>query len=286
MEQLKEFRDRMIRELSKIYPENECYNMVNMLFSSVAGIERNDISLNPDRLVEEAIRNALLGKLDELMDYKPIQYVIGKTFFYDFELEVNPSVLIPRPETEELVKWAADDFKTFPEMKVLDIGTGSGCIILALGRLLDRPALTGIDISGEAMTTASRNALENGIRVDFRMIDILNEGEWDRLGNYDIIISNPPYITESEKSRMRQNVLGFEPPVALFVPDNDPLLFYRAIAGFARLKLSGNGKVYVEINENFGEETVGILKNEGFTDVTLKKDIQGKNRMVRCGFNH
>jgi release factor glutamine methyltransferase len=276
----------MIRELSVIYPEKECYHMVNMLFSSVAGIERNDISLYPDRLVEEETRDELLDKLHELMDHKPIQYVTGRAFFYDFELEVNSSVLIPRPETEELVKWAADDFKDHPAIKVLDIGTGSGCIILALGRLLIQPELTGIDSSGDSLQTASRNALKNGVLVDFRKIDILNEGEWQGLGNYDIIISNPPYIRESEKKQMRPNVLEYEPAAALFVPDNDPLLFYRAIAGFSKGKLSVNGKLYLEINENFGEETVSLLKGEGFTDVSLKKDMQGKNRMVRCGFNH
>jgi release factor glutamine methyltransferase len=282
MDQLKELRDRMIRELSTIYPEKECINLVNWLFFSVAGIEKKDFSLDPGRILEARIKAELIEKLDELMVHKPIQYVTGKAYFHDLELEVDQSVLIPRPETEELVKWIYDDNKNREGIRILDIGTGSGCIILALGRLLSKPQLTAIDISQQALSIASGNAEKNGIRVDFRKMDILNETEWNEL-DYDLIVSNPPYVRELEKGRMQANVLDYEPAGALFVPDSDPLLFYRAIARFSRLKLSQKGKLYIEINENLGEETILLLKNEGFTEITLNKDLQDKDRMVRCG---
>ncbi len=272
----------MIRELQKIYPEKESSNIVNILFYSIAGIEKKDITLDPGRLIDERTKAWLLQKLGELMSHKPVQYVTGKADFYGLELEVNASVLIPRPETEELVRWAADDHMAIPRLKVLDIGTGSGCIILALGNLLNNPDLTAVDISRSAIETASRNAAKYNTGVKFMVIDILNEKEWDKLGDYDLIISNPPYVREIEKLQMRPNVLDYEPHEALFVPDNDPLIFYRAIAGLAKLKLVPKGKLYLEINENFGGEVVNLLKNEGFAEIVLKKDMQGKDRMIRA----
>jgi release factor glutamine methyltransferase len=282
MDQLKALRDNMIRELMNIYPEKECINMISMLFYSVAGIEKKDFLPDPERLVKENIKAELSAKFSELLNNKPIQYVTGTAYFYDLELEVDPSVLIPRPETEELVKWVADDHKEEQELKVLDIGTGSGCIILALSRLLKNPQITATDISEKALSIATRNGLKYGIRVDFRKMDILDENIWNEYEKYDIIVSNPPYVREMEKKEMQANVLEYEPPGALFVPDDDPLLFYRAIARFSGLKLSPQGKLYLEINENLGDETVMLLKNEGFIEIILKKDMRGKDRMIRC----
>jgi release factor glutamine methyltransferase len=282
MDQLKELRDKMIRELEKLYPEKECINLVNMLFFSVAGIGKKDFSLDPGRLIGDKIRSELLAKFSELMNHKPIQYITGTAYFYDLELEVDPSVLIPRPETEELVKWVADDHRDDQHLRVLDIGTGSGCIILALGRLLKNAQYTATDISEKALSIASRNALKIGVVVDFKKLNILDETSWNEIGKFDIIVSNPPYVREMEKKLIQANVLDYEPPEALFVPDKDPLLFYRAIARFSRWKLSENGRLYLEINENLGEETVLLLKNEGFTEITLLKDMHGKDRMIRC----
>ncbi|NTV83827.1 MAG: peptide chain release factor N(5)-glutamine methyltransferase, partial [Bacteroidales bacterium] len=215
MAKLKELRDKMIHQLKSIFPENESINMVHILFFSVAGIEKKDFSLDPERQIGDKLTKELWEKLNELLDHKPVQYVTGRSAFYDMELEVNPSVLIPRPETEELVKWIADDHKAEQGLKVLDIGTGSGCIILALGRLLNKPELTAIDISREALVTASVNAEKYGIRVDFRQLDILDEKAWDQMGTFDLIVSNPPYVRESEKSLMQPNVLNYEPGQAL-----------------------------------------------------------------------
>ena len=273
----------MVMELRQIYPERECYNLVHSLIFAVAGIEKNEIVLDPSRVIEHDIENLLYRNLRELAMHKPLQYITGLAHFYGLELAVNPYVLIPRPETEELVKWVADDHKDKAGLKVLDIGTGSGCIILALGRLLKQPRLTAIDISEEAIDIASENAGKYNITVDLKKIDILDERATKELGTYDIIASNPPYVMESEKNRMQANVLDFEPPLALFVPDKDPLLFYRAIARFSSQHLSGKGNLYLEINENQGKEIVNLLKKEGFSKISLQKDMQGKDRMIRCG---
>jgi release factor glutamine methyltransferase len=282
MYRVKELRDNIIRELSKIYPEEESMNMANWLLHSVAGIEKKDIILDPDSLVNDTIEAELFEKLGELMAHKPIQYVTGTAYFHDLELEVNPSVLIPRPETEELVKWAAEDHKDGARLKVLDIGTGSGCIIIALGKFLKDPDLSAIDISEDALRMASRNAGKYGIKIDFKRADILDESSWQELQTFDIIISNPPYVRESEKSGMKANVLYYEPAAALFVTDDDPLIFYRAIAKFSRQHLSKNGMLYLEINENLGKEVRLLLKDEGFSEIILRKDMQGKDRIVRC----
>jgi release factor glutamine methyltransferase len=282
MMQLKELRNKMVQELVAIYPEKECYNLVNSLIFSVTGTEKNEIALDPGRIIEEDIERLLYKGLHELIGHKPLQYITGMAYFYGLELAVDSSVLIPRPETEELVKWVADDHKEKAGLKVLDIGTGSGCIILALGKVLKQAVLTAVDISENAIKTASANADKYGTRVDFKKINILDASEWNKLGIFDLIVSNPPYVRETEKSLMQANVLDYEPTRALFVPDDEPLLFYRAIAGFSSKHLSGDGKLYLEINENFGKENVFLLKNAGYTEIFLKKDIQGKDRMIRC----
>lgn len=279
---IKELRDKMLNELNYIYPELESLNLVNWLFLSVAGIEKKEINLDPGRLVDGKTREELLEKLSELKAHKPIQYVTEMAYFYDLELEVNPSVLIPRPETEELVKWVSEENNERPGLRVLDIGTGSGCLILALGKLLKDPELTAIDISGDALHMAKKNAAKYRTMVSFNKTDILEEEKWNELGNFDLIVSNPPYVRESEKIGMRANVLDYEPSIALFVPDNDPLLFYRAIARFSKKHLSEKGRLYLEINESLGNEMIRLLKDEGFSEIILKKDMQGKDRMVRC----
>jgi release factor glutamine methyltransferase len=282
MYRFKELKDNMLRELNKIYPVQESLNLVNWLLLSVAGIEKKDFILDPGRLVDEKIKAELLEKLEELLAYKPIQYITGIAYFHDLELEVNPTVLIPRPETEELVQWVADEYKEKTGLKVLDIGTGSGCIILALGNLLKEPDLKAVDISESALKTALANAGKYRMNVAFKKIDILKEKEWDGLGDYDLIVSNPPYVRESESAGMKANVLDYEPSLALFVPDNDPLIFYRAIARFSGVRLLENGRLYLEINESLGKEVKVLLEDEGFSDILIRKDMSGKDRMVRC----
>jgi release factor glutamine methyltransferase len=279
---LKELRDNMIRELTSRYPEKESENIVLFLLSAVAAIEKKDILLHPDKMVSEVMEAEFRIKLDELLDYKPVQYVTGKAYFYGIELDVNPSVLIPRPETEELVKWVIDDYQGIKGISILDIGTGSGCIPVALGSLLINVNRAAIDISSAAIAVAARNAERYNVPVDFLTIDILDENQWERLGKFDVVISNPPYVRESEKRTMRPNVLNHEPGQALFVPDDDPLVFYRAIENFARLKLNPRGRCYVEINESLGTASEKVFRNAGFKEVNLHKDMQNKDRMIRA----
>jgi release factor glutamine methyltransferase len=279
---IKELRDRMIGEISGIYPGRQCEFIVNQLLFYTGGIERLDIALYPERTTGEELTTELFRKLEEVKMHKPVQYATGKAHFFGMDLSVNESVLIPRPETEELVKWIADDHQGRSVMRVMDIGTGSGCIIIALGKLLPIPELTGIDISGNALTLAGQNAEQLDVKVNFYKYDILVGMRWPEPGEFDIIVSNPPYVRESEKTHMEHNVLDYEPHEALFVPDKDPLLFYRAIVRFAKKHLFPEGRLYLEINENLGNDVVRLLEDNGFEDVVLRKDMHGKDRMVRC----
>jgi release factor glutamine methyltransferase len=281
---IKELRDSMIDAITGIYPERECENIIQLLLSYVAGIDRREIAFEPGRIIGEELITRLFEKLEEVKNHKPVQYVTCRAYFYGMELAVNQSVLIPRPETEELVKWIADEQNGIPCPRVLDIGTGSGCIIIALGKLLLIPELSGIDNSGEALGIAYHNAESQYVIVNYIACNILAEKEWYKLGTYDIIVSNPPYVRLCEKKSMQPNVLDYEPHAALFVPDADPLLFYRAIAKFAKKHLFDGGKLYFEINENLGSEVVRLLEAFGFDEIVVKKDMQGKDRMVRCSW--
>jgi release factor glutamine methyltransferase len=274
----------MIRELSDRFSERESISMTDYLLFAVAGIEPSHRILDPDRPIDESLKSRLLGMLDELKNNRPVQYVTGRAYFHGLELEVNESVLVPRPETEELVAWIAGEHRGARGLKVLDIGTGSGCIILALGTLLDDPVLSAVDISQSTLNTASGNGDRLGVRVNFKLMDILDRDCWSDFPKFDLIVSNPPYVRESEKGLMQPNVLDYEPAVALFVPDSDPLKFYRALAAFARDHLDQAGKVFVEINENLGSETMSAFREAGFSDLVLKKDIRGKDRMIRACF--
>ncbi len=274
----------MIRKLRGRFSERESISMADYLLFAVAGTGTTQRVLDPDRLIDENLKSILNGMLDELMNSKPVQYVAGKAYFHGIELSVNESVLVPRPETEELVAWIAGEHQGVKGLKVLDIGTGSGCIILALGTLLDEPVLNAVDVSPSALKTASGNGDRLGIRVKFKVADILDYDCWSDFQRFDVIVSNPPYVRESEKKLMQPNVLDYEPAVALFVPDNDPMRFYRAIAAFAWDHLEPGGKVYVEINENLGTETMAVFREAGFTGLILKQDIRGKDRMIRACF--
>jgi release factor glutamine methyltransferase len=245
---LMEMRSRMQDELRSIYPEREIPHIWDHLVTWATGMDRPRIALEPDRKLEE-------GEFENL---------------------------IPRPETEELVHWILEDHKNRKELKVLDIGTGSGCIALALGKLLDHPYITAIDISKTALKIAGRNFIRHQIDTELLEIDILDRLQWPDRDKYDIIVSNPPYVRNSEKQEMHPNVLRHEPANALFVDDADPLLFYRAIGEFARKNLAPGGRLYFEINEKFGMETVELMQGFGFQNIELKRDMQGKHRMLKA----
>lgn len=217
--------------------------------------------------------------LNRLAKGEPVQYIEGDAPFCGLSFKVKPGVLIPRPETAELVDWVKADWQSSANPAILDVGTGSGCIAVSLAHALPNANVSAVDVSDEALGVASENAAANGVEVAFSQIDILSQ---EPSGSFNAIVSNPPYICHSEKANMHQNVLDFEPALALFVPDDDPLLFYRRIASLALTHLVGGGMLYFEINERFGAETVKMLQELGFSDVCLRADFFGKDRMVRA----
>lgn len=227
-------------------------------------------------LIEEAV--------NKLVDNIPLQYVLGTSFFMDLELVVNPSVLIPRPETEELVTLILKQYsgnQISQKLNILDIGTGSGCIPIALKRYIPESNVSSIDLSGEALMVARENALRNQVVINLIQADILDQTQWKAFPQFDLIVSNPPYVTHEEKKQMKPNVLNHEPHTALFVPDNDPLIFYRCIMNFAKVKLINGGTIWVEINEAFGKEVLSLFEDNMFKERELLKDMFGKYRFVK-----
>lgn len=247
---------------------------------------------NADYLLrkEEKVTVEYLAKfetvLSELQSGKPIQYIMGETFFYGLPFKVNPSVLIPRPETEELVDWilsvCREKDSTSGIENIIDIGTGSGCIAICLKKNLPSAHVQALDIAADTLKTAKENAVLNGVVIDFIEDDILKTTATDFAKPFTVIVSNPPYIKVDEMGDMHQNVLANEPHRALFVSNENPLIFYEAIANFALINLSKDGLLFFEINEYLGEQTVNLLKDKGFVNIELKKDMQGKDRMIKA----
>lgn len=275
---------RLLAQLYELYDNREAANIADMAIEHVTGQRKIERIVYKDLPVNEAQQNKLEKIADELLNQRPVQYVLGEAWFMDMKLMVNENVLIPRPETEELVQWIIDDIikSSNKEVSVIDIGTGSGCIPIALKKKLPAINVSAIDVSEDTLHAAKLNSIELKAVIDFLHLDFLKEEEWKVLDKYDIIISNPPYIKQSEECAIRDNVLKYEPHLALFVPNEDALLFYKKIAKFCREHLKPEGSVYVEINEALGEEVVELFKKLGFTTVQLKKDMQGKDRMVKA----
>jgi release factor glutamine methyltransferase len=268
------------QELNHLYPKTEVRTFTRLIIEHVCGLNYTDQILLRKKQLDDSERAQIPGIIQRLKTYEPIQYVLGETEFWGLKLKVAPGVLIPRPETEELIQWITETGLP-AEPVILDIGTGSGCIALALKKEILRAIVSAVDISENALEIARKNAVIHSLNVDFSMADILRweNRHWEMA---DLIVSNPPYIRESEKAAMLPNVLDYEPKEALFVPDSDPLLFYRKIAHFARKFLKKEGWLFFEINENLGPELAGMLKNEGFSAIKIKKDLFEKDRMLRC----
>lgn len=272
------------KELRGFYPETEIRGLVRLIIEYVYGFDYTQFVLRgaENSGAGEAAETGLI--VERLKKAEPVQYILGQTVFYGLTIGVNPSVLIPRPETEELVHWILNS-GIEPASRIIDIGTGSGCIALALKNEMPGTRVTAVDRSPEALETAWQNAVRNNIiDIEFIEADIL---EWDNSAwnKFDIVVSNPPYVREHEKACMAPNVLNYEPPAALFVPDTDPLLFYRAIARFAKQHLEKEGALFFEINENLAPETVNLLAEMGFGNIETHTDINGKPRMIRCIIN-
>ena len=286
-----------IREgLNGIYDESESANIAQLVLEECTGFTRTHLLLNKQQSLTAEQENTIRELLPRLQQHEPVQYLLNKAWFYGMELYVDKNVLIPRPETEELVDWIVKDVKAAgldvferkpmqadvtSQVKILDIGTGSGCIALALKKAMPKAEVWGCDVSEEALTVARRNGAALNIRVDFQGVNFLDESQQKRLPSVDIIVSNPPYIPLRDKDSMRPNVLNYEPHTALFVPNNDALLFYKAIAHFAKKRLHDGGFIYLEIHEELGEAVANLFKSEGYLEVELRKDMQGKKRMVK-----
>ncbi len=271
--------------LSPIYCKQEIESITRLIFEKVPGLTRLQVHLNQQEIISSANLAQIKEIVNRLIQFEPIQYILGETEFYGLPMKVNPGVLIPRPETEELVDWIIHDCHP-ANPTILDIGTGSGCIPIALSKNLTRAVAEGWDISPDALMVARENAEINQVKIDFVCADILNIGYPVQKQKYDIIVSNPPYVRVSEKSAMLRNVIDFEPHIALFVPDKDPLVFYSTIADIATDQLKPGGKLYFEINEQFGNETADLLSLKGFKNIILRKDINGKERMLKAEWDN
>lgn len=267
-------------ELAQSYPEAEIQSFIRIIFDAILGLSYTDIILQKDKKVDAEKFDAIREIVSRLKKNEPIQYILGETEFYDLKLKVNPAVLIPRPETEELVQWITKS-KLKTGANIIDIGTGSGCIALALQNELPITNVTGVDVSEVALQVAKANAIQNKLMVDFIQANILNwrNYTWQK---YDVVVSNPPYVRESEKELMETNVLAFEPDGALYVKDDNPLIFYKTIAEFALENLTENGYLFFEINEYLGAEMHILVKELGFSNIELRKDLNGKDRMLTC----
>jgi release factor glutamine methyltransferase len=274
------------QELQGLYDEREIKSFINLIMEEYIALNSAQLLVSGDKTLNESVLLKIKFAINDLKVYKPVQYILGKTFFYDLEFNVTPDVLIPRPETEELVKWIIDDYKSHLQVfTLLDIGTGSGCIPVSLKKHLPQARVNAVDISEKALEVAKRNAKQNEVSINFMQLDILDRERWQELPETDVIISNPPYVCDSEKQMMQPNVLDYEPHLALFVSNDDPLLFYNAIADFALQKLKPNGSLYFEINENFVLQTKTLLEIKGFTNCEIRKDMQGKDRMIKAWLN-
>ena len=249
--------------------------MAFALFERFLSLKREDVFLEPDADIVPS--PAFSDALEQLLRHRPLQYVIGEAEFCGLVFRVDENVLIPRPETEELVQWIAKEWQDKSPC-ILDVGTGSGAIAVSLAKRLPAAGVTALDVSPEALAVASGNARLHGVDAVFLQMDILSEMP---PGRYDVIVSNPPYVRDSERALMRRNVLDYEPGTALFVPDADPLLFYRRIAELGMDLLTDGGVLYVEVNEAFGHETAELLMQLGYTGIEIRPDVFGKDRMVK-----
>jgi release factor glutamine methyltransferase len=270
-----------IQRLKHLYGTEEAKSIFNLSASTILKVPYNELITKKDSEITDQDSKIILALLDKLKTGAPVQHVLGETVFYGLPIKVNSSVLIPRPETEELVEWVIEKVKSHKKL-LLDIGTGSGCIPIALKKNMPDLEVSAIDISSEAIKVAEQNAGINKTDIKFIEADILNYKSDEE---YDIIVSNPPYIRELEKADMHKNVLDFEPHNALFVSDENPLIFYKAIADFAITHLKPNGFLFFEINEYLWSETIDLLLERRFKNIELKKDMQGKDRMIMARTN-
>lgn len=279
MQTVNDIKNEIKHTLSPIYNIEEINSFIYIIFEHILRYAKIDILLRKDEKIDDSDYKNITDIVKRLLKHEPIQYIIGETEFYNLIIKVNEYTLIPRPETEELVDLIINDNK-HRNISILDIGTGSGCIAISLAKYLSNAKVSAIDISNQAIEMAKLNAQNNNVQINFIVQDILKIEKLEI--KYDLIVSNPPYIRISEKDRMHKNVLDYEPHSALFVSDNDPLVFYRTIAKFAKKHLNDNGTLYFEINEALGEETKKMLLHLAFKNISVLKDIFEKDRIIKA----
>lgn len=284
--QLTTYRTQFVNSLSAVVDEAEAQSFFYLVVEKIHQLKRIDLALDPTYTITEAQWQQWESIRLRLLNHEPIQYILGSTSFYGLPFTVNPAVLIPRPETEELVEWILKSFAlnrqptTDNRQQFLDIGTGSGCIAISLAKNMPDVHVSALDVSAKALEIAHLNAQQNGVQINFIVQNILETTKLDQ--RFEVIVSNPPYVREVEKQEIQANVLEHEPHLALFVTDEDPLLFYRKIGELAIDALKPTGSLFVEINQYLGEATVQLFRQIGFTQVELKKDIYGNDRMIRA----
>ena len=284
---LNEARTVLSKELKNIYDSDELKNIADLVLEYVTGLPRMEqIRSKKPWLTCHELEN-LDTITERLKQSEPVQYVLGEAWFTGMKFKVNKNVLIPRPETEELVDWIVKELNVQystpnTQCSMLDVGTGSGCIPIALKQKLPQAKISAVDVCSEALFTATENAVALEAYVNFILLDFLQEEKWNELDTYDVIVSNPPYVMQKEKDSMHKRVTSHEPSLALFVPDDDALIFYRKLADFSLLHLNTGGKLFVEINESLGKDVMDLFLSKGFAIVELRKDMQGKDRMIKA----
>lgn len=286
---LKDLQDIFHKELDEIYGKEEVNSFFFMLINEFYNVHRIELALQPETSITKGEQEPIFKALDDLKKQIPIQHILGKTEFFGIQLHVNNKVLIPRPETEELVSLVLQNVKNqitnSKTLSILDVGTGSGCIAISLAKNLQNAKVYALDVSPEALKIAIENAKLNNVEVEFIEADILNPETWDlefKNLKFDAIVSNPPYVRRQEKQEIKNNVLDNEPHLALFVKDDDALQFYKAISQFSRNNLSEKGLLFFEINEYLGNEMIQLLEKDNFNNIELKKDMFGKDRMIKA----
>lgn len=279
---IQEAKQRLLFQLYHRYDERESANISDWVLEHLTGWKKIDRIINKTVRLSIKQEEDLERYITDLSAGRPVQYVLGEAWFQGMRFYVNESTLIPRPETEELVEWLLQDFTGSSNAKILDIGSGSGCIPISLSKKFPAASIISADISKEALAVAAQNAAALHAKVEFLERDMLETSGWNELPMFDAIISNPPYVPEADREEMAAHVVNFEPSVALFVPDNDPLVFYRAIAANGKQHLKRGGAVYVEIHESLGNAVCALFTEAGYNQVELRKDMQERDRMVKA----
>ena len=279
---LQEATKHITNSLQKIYSQRESQNIAAILMEHITALSATQRLIASTKDLTNTQIQTLNQSIEELLQHKPIQQIVGYTWFAGNKFYVDENVLIPRPETDELVEHIVKQHLNQP-ISILDIGTGSGCIAVSLKHKLPSATVTAIDISDKALVIATKNASSIGVDVNFLQLDFLEENNWNQLPQFDVIVSNPPYIKEVEQAQMHNNVLLHEPHLALFVPNDNALIFYEKIALFAKTHLKPNGSIWLEINEALGKETAAVFIDNGFS-AEIILDMQGKERMIKVGY--